>query len=169
MKSLDCLRVVLVVRLRREEAAERALVATAQEITRWKDEREQLGARIADLTVSRTNEVDCVATAGHHQSNEARYRALRQLCVEAEDQLTKLESLRAEQMTAYVEARCTREAVSKLEEQSKLAYEAELAVREQKWNEDMFLASRVSNSNKPMSSEDFLDQKSQHNSSRVSR
>lgn len=150
MRAANSLRVILMVRRRSEEAAERALAASSQEILQWRLRSERLRAELAEITASRVREIQCVTTAACHQSSEARYRGLLQQCAEAEKNIERVEAIRAEQMAAYMEARRAREVAEKLEEESSLARRAELALREQKWNEDLFLARRVSNSNRTM-------------------
>lgn len=147
MRRIDWLRTVLAVRRQREEIAERALVSTAREMMRWKDEIEQSRAGLAEITASRVREIHCVSTAQQHQCNEARSRALLRRWVEAENKLQTLGALRRQQMSTYIADRSAREVVEELEERCMVVRDAELSLRERKWNEDNFLARRVSNSN----------------------
>lgn len=153
MPTDNSLHVILMVRRRREEAAERALAATGKEISGLRIYVENARSALAEIGASRIREIQCVTPAAHHQSSEAQYRALLQQCAEADKSVETLEVLRAEQMTAYMAVRRAREVAEKLEEEKSAAHEAELALREQKWNEDMFLARKVSNSNRRISSE----------------
>lgn len=159
MRALDCLRVVHEVRRRREEAAERALVTICKEILLAKSNFEQLRVRLAEITEARVREIERVATAAHYQANDAWHRRLLQQCAEAEKTMQRLEALRAEQMRAYLDARCARETVGELQKRSRAVREAEINMREQKWNEDVFLARKVSNSNMIMHSEQLADSK----------
>lgn len=159
MRAANSLHVILMVRRRSEEAAERALTATTQEVLRWKAHSEKLRCGLAEISASRAREIQCVTMAADHQSSEALYRALLQQCAEAERNIARLETIRAERMAAYMQARRAREVAEKLEEQSSMAHQAELALREQKWNEDLFLARRVSNSNRTMGAEALFESK----------
>jgi hypothetical protein len=67
---------------------------------------------------------------------------------EAETNLERLQVLRAEQMSGYMAARHSREVVGELEARVKALHDAELRMREQRWNDEMFLMRRVSNSDK---------------------
>ena len=153
MRAANSLHVILMVRRRREEAAERALAATGEEVLRWKAHSEKLRSGLAAVSASRASEIHRITMAADHQSSEAQYRVLLQQCAEAEKNIARLETIRAERMAAYMEARRAREVAEKLEEQSSMTHRAELALREQKWNEDLFLARRVSNSNITMAPE----------------
>ncbi|HEV2575620.1 MAG TPA: hypothetical protein VGU25_00295 [Acidobacteriaceae bacterium] len=144
--------VILMVRRQREDAADRALAAIGREILQWRIHAEQARSGLAALAASRIREIQCVANAVHYQSSDARYRTLVHESAEAAKKIEKLEKARAEQMAAYIAARRNREVAEKLEEERSAAHEAEVALREQKWNEDMFLARKVSNSNRSMSS-----------------
>ena len=150
MRPANSLHVILMVRRQREEAAERALAAIGQEILRWSIHAEKASSALAEVAASRMREIQCVAPAAHHQSSEARYRALQHECAETAKKIEQLEAVKAEQMAAYMATRRNREVAEKLEEERSAAHEAEAALREQKWNEDMFLARKVSNSNRSM-------------------
>src|SRR5581483_115328 len=105
MRAVNCLRVILMVRRRSEEAAERALAATAHEILQRRIHAEKLRSDLAAITAARIREIQCVATADHYQSSEARYKALLQQSADAQKNLGKLEAMRAQQMDAYMAAR----------------------------------------------------------------
>ena len=159
MRPDNSLHVILMVRRRREEAAERALVGTGKEIAKWRIYAEKARSALGEMGATRIREIQCVATASQHQSSEARYRALLHECAEAEMKIEKLETVRSAQMGAYMTARRNREVAGKLEEERSAAHEAQVALREQKWNEDMFLARKVSNSNRNIGPEDQFGSK----------
>lgn len=142
---IAALSALLKLRRHKEDLAERALAATAQEILRCSDQIEQCRLGLAEIRDSRVREIQSAAAAAHYQSVDARHSVLLCQCAEAERELTKLTTVRAEQMSVYMLARCERESVSDLEKRSREALERAVLLREQKWNEDMFLARRVSN------------------------
>ena len=159
MPLIKSLRAILMVRKLREDAEERALAGISQEILRWQSHVEKLRSGLAEITSARLREIQCIADAAHHRSSEACYRALLQQCVEAENKVERLKAARAERMATYMAARLARQVAEELEGQRRAAHQAEIVLREQKWNEDMFLARRVSNSNRIISSERSLESK----------
>jgi hypothetical protein len=74
---------------------------------------------------------------------------------EAETNLERLQALRVEQMSAYMAARHSREVVGELEERVRALHNVELSMREQKWNDEMFLMRRVSNFDKKAAQEEL--------------
>jgi len=152
MRSFDCLKIVLAVRRRREEVEERALMTIGQEILWTRMDRDQLQSELAEIKRSRFREIQSVTLAVHHQSKDARNRDLQQQCIELDAKLRRLKQLHVQQMAVYMAARRSRELVGELEEQNNAAYRADRALREQKWDEDMFLARRLSNSDITISS-----------------
>jgi len=143
MRPPDSLRVVLAVRRLKEEAEERTLAALRQQIQQAAAEAERLQAELASVTASRLEEVHCLLDGGHYQRSDARYRQAQAQRSDALSQIAKLEKMRVEQMVIYLAARCGREVISELQEQRMAAYQADLRVREQKRNEELFLSRRA--------------------------
>jgi hypothetical protein len=143
LRPPDSLRVVLAVRRRKEEAEERALAALNQQIQRAEAEAERLQTEIAAVGTSRREEIQQLLNGAHHQHSEARYTHLLQQCSMALAEAKRLDGLRVDQMAAYLAAKCGREVISELQERRTSAYQADLQGREQKRNEDLFLARRA--------------------------
>jgi flagellar export protein FliJ len=143
MRPPDSLRVVLAVRRLKEETEERTLAALGQQIQQATIEAERLGAELASVTASRLEEVNCLLNGVHHQRSDARYRQVQKQHSEALSRVANLEKMRVEQMVIYLAARCGREVISELRERRTSAYQADLRMREQKRNDDLFLSRRA--------------------------
>jgi flagellar export protein FliJ len=95
------------------------------------------------ITTARLSEIQCILPNSHHQAVAAHSRALWRRCADLAAEIERLTEVQAEQMSAYLSARREREVMENLNERRRNALEAERHRREQKLNEDLFLARRV--------------------------
>src|SRR5215472_1944716 len=143
MRSPDSIQVLLQVRCRKAELEERKLVAIIEKIKLAEGELAGLSDEPRRISAARAGESQCASPNVHHQAMEMQARALWR---KREDQVAEIERLRAlrmQQMSAYTSAQREREVVEKLEKQRSEQLEMERYRREQKLNEDLFLARRV--------------------------
>lgn len=140
MRGSDTLRVVLAVRRRKEQAEELLLAEQCERIEKARARTKLLELELASIGAARLQEVSQVVSGAHYVQIEAQYNRVIQQRSEAESQIEALERMRSEQVKNYAAALCARQIVSELRDRRKAAYDAELLRREQKRNEDLFLA-----------------------------
>ena len=143
MRSPDSIQVLLRVRSQREDVEERKLVAIIKKLQSAQAELSALSAELEYITSARLNEIQCILPNTHHQVVEAHSRALWQRCAEHAEEIERLKEAQAQQVSAYLSAHQEREVVENLNKRRRDALEAERHLREQKVNEDLFLARRV--------------------------
>jgi hypothetical protein len=102
-----------------------------------------LSAELKCITTTRLHEVQGILPNTHHQAVEAHSRSLWRQCADRVAEIEKLKEVQAQQMSAYLSAHREREVMESLNKRRRDALEAERQVREQKLNEDLFLARRV--------------------------
>jgi len=143
MRSPDSIQVLLQVRCRKAELEERKLVALIEKIKLAETELVGLSEELGRISAARAGESQCVSPNVHHQAMEMQVRALWQRRDDQKAEIERLRELRVQQMSAYTSAHQKREVVAKLEKQRSQQLEIERYRREQKLNEDLFLARRV--------------------------
>ena len=95
------------------------------------------------ITTTRIGEVQSILPNTHHQAVEVQSKELWRRCADHAAEIERLKDARTQQMSAYLSARREREIMENLDERRRDALEAERHLREQKLNEDLFLARRV--------------------------
>jgi flagellar export protein FliJ len=143
MRSPDPIHVLLRVRYQREEVEERKLAAVLERLKVAQAKLAVQSAELERITTTRLSEVQCVLPNTHHQQMEAHSRSLWRQCADLMTEIEKLREARAQQMSAYLSAHREREVVESLKKQRDDALEAARRLREQKLNEDLFLARLV--------------------------
>jgi flagellar export protein FliJ len=143
MRLLNSIEVLLRVRSQREEVEERKLAAIITKLQRTRGELANLSAELEHITTARLSEVQIILPNTHHQAVEAQSSALWRSCADHAAEIERLTKAQAEQMSVYLSARREREVMENLNACRKEALEAERHLREQKLNEDLFLARRV--------------------------
>jgi flagellar export protein FliJ len=143
MRPPDSIQILLRVRCRREEIEERKLAAIVEKLKAAQAELANLSAELKCITTTRLHEVQGILPNTHHQAVEAHSRSLWRQCADRVVEIEKLKEVQAQQMSAYLSAHREREVMESLNKRRRDALEAERQVREQKLNEDLFLARRV--------------------------
>jgi|SRR5580658_5824887 flagellar export protein FliJ len=143
MRPPDSIQILLRVRCRREEIEERKLAAIVEKLKAAQAELANLSAELKCITTTRLHEVQGILPNTHHQAVEAHSRSLWRQCADRVAEIEKLKEVQAQQMSAYLSAHREREVMESLNKRRRDALEAERQVREQKLNEDLFLARRV--------------------------
>jgi len=143
MRSPDCLKVLLQVRSQAEELEERKLTAINDRLKLATAELGRLSADLERITATRMSEIQSIAPNIHHQAVEAQSRALWRRCTDQAAEIKKLKEAQTKQMSAYLSAHREREVMENLHARRSAALEMERRLREQKLNEDLFLARRA--------------------------
>jgi hypothetical protein len=142
MRSPNCIQILLQVRLQREHVEEQKLTAILQQLKIAEAELANLSLELRQITARRLGEIHYIAANTHHQAVEAHSRALWQRCADQVGEINKLQEAHSLQMSAYLFAHRDREVMENLNKRRCDALEAERRLREQKLNEDLFLARR---------------------------
>lgn len=145
MRAPDSIRVLLQVRCRREELEERKLAAVIEKLRLAGTELANLSAELGRIATARGTEIQGVRPNTYHQAVEAHSTFLWRECAQYAAEIERLEEARAKQLSVYMAARRERESMESLDKQRSEALRAERNLREQKLNEDLFLARRVAN------------------------
>lgn len=143
MRLPDSIQILLRVRCQREEVEERKLAAIVEELKIAQAEVAKLSGELGCITTTRLSEIQCILPNTQHQAVEIHSRSLWR---QRADQIAKIEGLReaqAQQMSAYLSAHREREVMESLNNRRVDALAIERRLREQKLNEDLFLARRV--------------------------
>jgi len=143
MRLPDSIQILLRVRCQREEVEERKLAAIVEELKIAQAEVAKLSGELGCITTTRLSEIQCILPNTQHQAVEIYARSLWR---QRADQIAKIEGLReaqAQQMSAYLSAHREREVMESLNNRRVDALAIERRLREQKLNEDLFLARRV--------------------------
>jgi flagellar export protein FliJ len=143
MRSPDSIQVLLRVRCQREEAEERKLAAIIEKLKVAQAKLANLSAELESITSTRLNEVQYILPNTHHQSVEAHSKSLWRHCADLVAEVERLRAAQAQQMAAYLAAHREREVAESLKKHRDDALETERRLREQKLNEDLFLARLV--------------------------
>ena len=143
MQSPNSIQVLLRVRSLKEEIEERKLAGIIASLRVAQAELAKLSLELASVTTSRLSEVKYILPNTHHQAVELHSRSLWRRCADLAGQIEKLEEVRAQQMSAYLSVRREREVMESLNKSRTDALEMERNRREQKLNEDLFLARLV--------------------------
>ena len=146
MRSPDSIQVLLRVRSQREEVEERKLTAIITKLQLAQTELTSLSTELERITTIRVDKIQCLLPNTHHQAVEAHSRALWRQCADHAAEIEKLKEAQALQTSVYLSAHRDREVMESLNKRRRDAFEAERQLREQKLNEDLFLARRVSKS-----------------------
>lgn len=143
MRRPDSIQVLLRVRCQREEVEERKLAAILEKLKVAQAKLADLSAELESITSTRLNEVRYILPNTHHQAVEAHSKSLWRQCADLVAEVERLRAAQAQQMSAYLAAHREREVVESLKKHRDDALEAERRLREQKLNEDLFLARLV--------------------------
>ena len=143
MRPPDSIQVLLRVRCQREEVEERKLAAVIKELKVAQAKLTDLSAELERITTTRLNEVQYILPNTHHQAVEAHSKSLWRQCADLVAEVERLRAAQAQQMSAYLAAHREREVVESLKKHRDDALETERRLREQKLNEDLFLARLV--------------------------
>lgn len=143
MRSPDSIQIVLWVRAQREGAEERKLTEIIKQVERARAELARLSAELGFLTTRRLKEIRSILPNTHHQEVELHSKSLWRRCADLTAEIERLKEGQARQLSVYLSAHREREVVENLDKQRDDAFEGERRLREQKLNEDLFLARRV--------------------------
>jgi flagellar export protein FliJ len=143
MRAPDSIQVLLRVRCQREEVEERTLAAIIEKLKVAEAKLANLSAELDSITSTRLKEVQYILPNTHHQTVEAHSKSLWRLCADLLAELERLKAAQAQQMVAYLGAHREREVVESLKKHRDDALETERRLREQRLNEDLFLARLV--------------------------
>lgn len=143
MRTPDSIQILLRVRSQREEIEERKLEAIIKKLQLTHAELMGLFVELERITTTRIGEVQSILPNTHHQAVEVQSKELWRRCADHAAEIERLKDARTQQMSAYLSARREREIMENLDERRRDALEAERHLREQKLNEDLFLARRV--------------------------
>lgn len=146
MRSPDPIHVLLKVRLQREEVEERKLIAIVEKLRVAQAELADLSRESERITTARSGEIQRILPNTHHQAVEAHLRALWHRCADLAAEIERLREVQAKQMSAYLSAHREREVLEGLNKRRRDALDMQGRQREQKLNEDLFLARRVAKS-----------------------
>lgn len=140
MRSPDSIQILLRVRLQKERAEEWKLAAIIKQLKIAQADLANVSIELERITAKRLGEIQNVAPNTHHQTVETHSRALWQRCADEVAEIERLRGARALQMSAYLSAHREREIMENLHRRHCDAAETERRLREQKLNEDLFLA-----------------------------
>jgi flagellar export protein FliJ len=143
MRSPDSIQVLLRVRCQREEVEERKLAAIIEKLKVAQAKLADLSAELESITSTRLNEVQYILPNTHHQAVEAHSKSLWRQCADLAAEVERVKEAQVQQMSTYLAARREREVVESLKKHRDDALETERRLREQKLNEDLFLARLV--------------------------
>ena len=143
MRSPDSIQVLLRVRCQREEVEERTLAAIIEKLKVAQAKLADLSAELESITSTRLNEVQYILPNTHHQAVEAHSKSLWRQCADLAAEVERVKEAQVQQMSTYLAARREREVVESLKKHRDDALETERRLREQKLNEDLFLARLV--------------------------
>jgi flagellar export protein FliJ len=143
MRSPDSIQVLLRVRCQREEVEERKLAAIIEKLKVAQAKLADLSAELESITSTRLNEVQYILPNTHHQAVEAHSKSLWRQCADLGAEVERVKEAQVQQMSTYLAARREREVVESLKKHRDDALETERRLREQKLNEDLFLARLV--------------------------
>jgi flagellar export protein FliJ len=142
MRSPDSIQILLRVRSQREEVEERKLAAIIERLKVAQAELAKLSAELEFITTTRVSEIQSSLPNTHHREVESHSRSLWRRCADQAAEITSLKAIQAQQMSVYLSAHREREVVESLNKRRLDARNAETRLREQKLNEDLFLARR---------------------------
>jgi flagellar export protein FliJ len=125
-----------------EEKEERLLQQILGEIAQTREALERTEAEIAESDASRRSEVFQTRVGHNIHASYGWMNELKQNRKALQDQLEKLEQLRAMQIAVYETARRNREMLTGMHEEQRSAYETGLARLEQKTIDDNYIARR---------------------------
>ena len=143
MRSSDPIRVLLRLRLQKEEIEERKLAAIVKKLQLAEAELAGFATELERITTTRLSEIQRISPNTYHQEVEAQSRALWRRCADFAAEIERLKEAQAQQMSVYLSAHRQREVMENLNKQRSDVLEAERRLREQKLNEDLFLARKV--------------------------
>jgi flagellar export protein FliJ len=143
MRAPDSIQVLLRVRCQREEVEERTLAAIIEKLKVAQAKLADLSAELESITSTRLNEVQYILPNTHHQAVEAHSKSLWRQCADLGAEVERVKEAQVQQMSTYLAARREREVVESLKKHRDDALETERRLREQKLNEDLFLARLV--------------------------
>jgi flagellar export protein FliJ len=143
VRSLDSIQVLLRVRFQREQLEERKLAAIIEKLKLAQSELGHLSNELNRITTTRLNEIQCAVPNTHHQAVEAHTKLLWKQCVDYVEEIKRLKGAYTQQLSTYLFAHREREIMESFDKRRNEARQAERNLREQKLNEDLFLARRV--------------------------
>lgn len=143
MRSPESIQVLLRVRCQREEVEERKLAAIIEKVKVAQAKLANLSAELESITSTRLNEVQYILPNTHHQAVEVHSKSLWRQCADLAAEIERVKDAQVQQMSAYLIAHREREVVESLKKHRDDALETERRLREQKLNEDQFLARLV--------------------------
>jgi flagellar export protein FliJ len=142
MRSPDSIQILLRVRSQREEIEERKLAAILERLKVAQAELAKLSVELECITTARLSEIQSILPNTHHRAVESHSRSLWRRCADQAAEIKRLKEIQAQQMSVYLSAHREREVMESLNKGRRDAREAERRLREQKLNEDLFLARR---------------------------
>jgi flagellar export protein FliJ len=143
MRTPDSIQILLRVRSQREELEERKLTAIIRNLKLAEVELGDLSRELDGVTTARVDEIQYVLPNTHHQAVEAQSRTLWERCADRRAGIQSLKQAQAQQMSAFLLAHREREVIEELNKRRNDVLEAEQRRREQRVNDDLFLARRV--------------------------
>lgn len=149
---------LLMTRLLKEEAAERALSCVAEQACVAEVKAAQLRAQHKRFAEARNLTGGSLQTGADVRSEDAHRSELRVRCLAANSELQRLKALQLAQMNTYREARSEREMIADLIDRRRTVHEAALNRSEQKGMDDLFAARAVRKRDKGLEREAHADQ-----------
>jgi flagellar export protein FliJ len=143
MSARDALHVVLSLRRHKEDVEERRLGDILREKAKCHAELERIAAELEQITAVRLRQIQHIQNGLHHQECDAAMRQLSESRTEMLARIDGLDQQRVQQMSVYVAARCDREVIEEVRAKCEALRETERCSREQKRDEELFLARRI--------------------------
>jgi len=135
----------LQLRSHREELEERRLTAIIEKLKLTQSELADVSTELNCITSTRLAEIQSILPSTRYQEIETYSSSLWKRAADHAAEIERLKRAYTQQMSVYLSARRDREIMAALEKQRTDALEAERNAREQKRNEDLFLARMVAN------------------------
>ena len=143
MAFVFSLAAVATVRRERERQAERALAAVLREIQRTQATLARLETELREMAAARLAAASRQLTGVSLHEQYARMELLRTARGEVVAHLGALTAQREQQQLLYIAAHRDRDLLNELEQRQRAIFQGEQALREQKRNDDLFLARRL--------------------------
>jgi flagellar export protein FliJ len=145
VRSPNFIQVLLQVRSHREELEERRLTAIIEKLRLVESELAEISTELNCITSARLTEIQGILPNAHYQEVEAYSSSLWKRSADHAAEIEALRKAYVQQMSVYLSTRRDREVMESLDKQRTDALEAERNSREQKRDEDLFLAKLVAN------------------------
>jgi len=145
MRPSNSIRVLLQFRAHREELEERRLTAIIEELKLTQARLAEVSTELNCITSTRFTEIQSILPNARYQEIETYSNSLWKRAADHAAEIERLRRAYAQQMSVYLSARRDRETMAALDKERTDALNAERNSREQKRNEDLFLARMVAN------------------------